>query len=316
MKSGGLILRNAIGVCKMSKTSWQTEKLRMNEDLGNLSKDQSYFFEHWLNMIRFQCEINQDFTNLARKYYQESFLDMHWSQKEFGKDTFWLRIWKKWKSWTHQTFISEESARKKHWYHKRRWFHFPSSRWYNQIGRKRLRIPRTHSKAGTNRKERRFQWRTSRRNGRVSEARADFWSIQGDFIDRHNNEPRVHIYVPKEETFPIPLKYIDVTRSTQTDLDVMQEKRLDDYWNVDLNRSVADSWKGFTKFTLLKDKLFQRIYVVQGEIDKSSNDYNTRSCMAWSMDQNWESRSESRKTKLEKRRAKTRQCSTTERNLS
>ena len=41
--------------------------------------------------------------------------------------------------------------------------------------------------------------------------------------------------MPKEETFPIPLKYIDVTRSTHTDLDVMQEKRIDDYWNVDTN---------------------------------------------------------------------------------
>ena len=31
--------------------------------------------------------------------------------------------------------------------------------------------------------------------------------------------------VPKEETFPIPVKYIDVTRSTHADLDVLQEKR-------------------------------------------------------------------------------------------
>ena len=41
--------------------------------------------------------------------------------------------------------------------------------------------------------------------------------------------------MPKEETFPVPLKYIDVTRSTYTDLDVMQEKLVDDYWNVDSN---------------------------------------------------------------------------------
>ena len=38
-----------------------------------------------------------------------------------------------------------------------------------------------------------------------AEARADFWSIQGDFIYRHCDEPRVQLYVPKEETFPIPL---------------------------------------------------------------------------------------------------------------
>ena len=33
-----------------------------------------------------------------------------------------------------------------------------------------------------------------------AEARADFSSIQGDFICRHHNEPRVQLHVPKEET--------------------------------------------------------------------------------------------------------------------
>ena len=36
----------------------------------------------------------------------------------------------------------------------------------------------------------------------------------------------VQLWVPKEETFPIPLKYMDVARSTHTDLDVMQEKKV------------------------------------------------------------------------------------------
>ena len=48
-------------------------------------------------------------------------------------------------------------------------------------------------------------------------------SIQGDFIYRRHNELRVHLYVPKEETFPLPPKYNDVTRSTYTNLDVLQE---------------------------------------------------------------------------------------------
>ena len=52
------------------------------------------------------------------------------------------------------------------------------------------------------------------------EARKDFWSTQGDFIYRHHIEPRIQLYVPKDATFPVPLKYIDVTRSTHTDLDV------------------------------------------------------------------------------------------------
>ena len=59
--------------------------------------------------------------------------------------------------------------------------------------------------------------------------------------------------MPKEKTFPIPLKYTDATRSTRTDLDVTQEKRVDDYWNVESRKLLSDSWKGFTKFTLLNE---------------------------------------------------------------
>ena len=86
------------------------------------------------------------------------------------------------------------------------------------------------------------------------EARVDFGSIQGNFINRHHNKPRVQLFVPKEETFHSPLKHIDVTRSTHTDLDVLQEKRIDDYWNVDPSKHLSDSWRGFRKFTLLKGK--------------------------------------------------------------
>ena len=42
MKSGGRIPWNFVAICETSKTSWQTGKLRMNEDLENLSKDQLF----------------------------------------------------------------------------------------------------------------------------------------------------------------------------------------------------------------------------------------------------------------------------------
>ena len=71
---------------------------------------------------------------------------------------------------------------------------------------------------------------------------------------RHHTEPRVHLYVATEETFPIPLKCIDVTRTTHTSLDVLQDKRISDYWNVDMDRTLSDSWTGFKKFTLLNEK--------------------------------------------------------------
>ena len=52
--------------------------------------------------------------------------------------------------------------------------------------------------------------------------------------------------MPTEESFPVPLEYIDVTRTTNTTLDVMSEKLIGDYWNVDGERELSDGWTGFT----------------------------------------------------------------------
>ena len=88
----------------------------------------------------------------------------------------------------------------------------------------------------------------------AGEAINDFWSMSGSFIYRHHVEPRVKLYSPREESFPIPLKYIDVTRTTHTNLDVKEEKRIDDYWNIDGSRDLSDPWTGFAQFTLLDEK--------------------------------------------------------------
>ena len=88
----------------------------------------------------------------------------------------------------------------------------------------------------------------------AGEARNDFRSMSGNFIYRHHVEPRVKLYSPREESFPILLKYIDVSRTAHTNLDVKQEKRIDDYWNVDGSRDLSDPWTGFTQFTPLEEK--------------------------------------------------------------
>ena len=67
-------------------------------------------------------------------------------------------------------------------------------------------------------------------------------------------QPWVKLYTPRKESFPILLRYIDVTRVTNTTLDVLQERRLDSYWNIDGSRDLSYSWTSFTQFTLLKEK--------------------------------------------------------------
>ena len=88
----------------------------------------------------------------------------------------------------------------------------------------------------------------------AGEAINDFWSMSGNFIYRHHVEPRVKLYSLREESFPIPLKYIDVSRTTHTNLDVKQERRINDHWNIDGSRDLSDPWTGFTQFTLLEEK--------------------------------------------------------------
>ena len=39
----------------------------------------------------------------------------------------------------------------------------------------------------------------------AGEAINDFWSMSGNFMYRHHVEPRVKLYSPREESFPIPL---------------------------------------------------------------------------------------------------------------
>ena len=120
----------------------------------------------------------------------------------------------------------------------------------------------------------------------AGEAINDFWSMSGNFIYRHHVEPRVKLYSPREESFPVPLKYIHVSRSTHTNLDVTQEKLIGDYWNIDGSRDLSDHWTGFTQFTLLEEKSSRRIYVVRGEIKKKTAYIQTRSFMARNLENN------------------------------
>ena len=76
----------------------------------------------------------------------------------------------------------------------------------------------------------------------------------GEFLYRHHVVLRVKLYVPREDTFPLPVKYVDVTRTTYTSLDVMVEKNIGDYWHVDEDRELSDAWTGVTRFVLLVER--------------------------------------------------------------
>ena len=54
--------------------------------------------------------------------------------------------------------------------------------------------------------------------------------------------------------FPVPLRYIDVTRTTDTTLGVLLVKNIEDYRNVDGDRELSDAWTGFRRFTISSER--------------------------------------------------------------
>ena len=54
------------------------------------------------------------------------------------------------------------------------------------------------------------------------------------------------------------MEYIDVNRATHTNLDVKQERRIDEYWNIDGSRDLSDSWTGVPGVRLTKRQATSR----------------------------------------------------------
>ena len=76
-------------------------------------------------------------------------------------------------------------------------------------------------------------------------------------------EPRVTLHVPTEESYPVPLKYIDVSRSTDTTSDVMSQKILTitgmlmEFVDCQIRGLVS------TRFTVLSEKPRDGYYMVR-----------------------------------------------------
>ena len=84
----------------------------------------------------------------------------------------------------------------------------------------------------------------------------------------------------------MPLKYIDVTRKTQTSLDVLLEKNFDHHWNVDGERELSVARTGFTRFNFIERKATGWKNMLRGETDEKTNDLKTRQCMSRNVETN------------------------------
>ena len=76
-------------------------------------------------------------------------------------------------------------------------------------------------------------------------------STSGVFIYRHHEELRLKFYDSDNETFPIPLKYVDVMRETQNNINNVSEHLINDLWTEAKRVTLAEEWTGTTKFQIL-----------------------------------------------------------------
>ena len=146
----------------------------------------------------------------------------------FGKEILWVaRHWRIGKDGRIGKFLSSKNQCKKYWYHKKEEFMFPSCRWHSKIVRRRPRIPRNSSKGKSNLLgEWRSQWRTSRQTRRCSTDRNKRWRwsrerflVYSWWLHLSSSQ-----WISKEESFPKPLRYIDVIRRTFSTLDMLRGK--------------------------------------------------------------------------------------------
>ena len=196
------------------------EKLHTTDVLENHLKDRLFhLFIGWVSS--YLCEGRSRIHQLERKFYLDCSSDTHCTRgiwkgdvlisdiRGVGNDG---RIWN----------LLEKTQWERGDISQRKWkIHFSSRRWTNQTFWRRSRPENIHlGTASTNpRRESNIDFLGESEGSLPREAINHFWSMSGNFTHRHQVEPRVKLYSPRDESFPIPLKYIDVSRTAHTNLD-------------------------------------------------------------------------------------------------
>ena len=162
MKIGGQIPWNAIVICEMSQISWQTGKLRERR-FGNHLKDQSFHLVQCWNISQTPRERQREFISSEREYHQDFSricFDRGANLERTHSDCWHWRIEKvvciiyiSQKTWCERTPDNPQ----------RRRICISCGRWFSNIIRNGLWIPRTHTETGIHCKERESQRGISRR---------------------------------------------------------------------------------------------------------------------------------------------------------
>ena len=263
-----MLLQSSVWITKGGRILWNVTavseifKKKIDEKTPCRSTDQQY------HVTLFLRRTSRDCISSAQKSCQIFFSAMHFTRRKSGKETSWSQTLKNWRRWTHLNFHARRLNSKEVLTPERSGnFIFPVADGTVKIfGRgQRLRtstLTRERPERGKEQeivrgKSDELHSPTPLQGDSTSddaEAKNDFWTIRGEFIYRPHVVPRVKLYMPKEEIFPY---FDEVHRRYQNYryiLDVMMEKHVGDYWNVDGERELSDAWTGFTRFILLNER--------------------------------------------------------------
>ena len=153
---------------------------------------------------------------------------------------------------------------------------------------------------------------------------AGWWGSQRWHLDDYRRihlsstrcTPSVKLYVPKEESFPFPLKYIDLTRTTCTSPDVMWEKHFQDYRNVDREKELSDARTGSTSLFLLKERPPEGFSWSRKRLTRKQKNFSSWRRMARYVNFFLRCSKKESQTKMGYRETKARQCQTVGRNIA
>jgi len=96
----------------------------------------------------------------------------------------------------------------------------------------------------------------------------DTWQINNDVLIRIHSTPRTKLFQPDEVDCPIPTKYLDVMRRTETDTEHLAERHIRDYWFDDGPRDLSEPWTGRTIFNLLRPEPPHGYIWIDGRLTK------------------------------------------------
>ena len=297
MKVGGQILWNVIPICETSKICYVMGKLIAKGESENHLKDLLFHLVHWLSITLSLRKTSQESINLERKFYLDRSSDT--LRTRLVNLEGWrtgCRPWGVRNDGRIGNLLKKNSMRKRSFFPKKR-----KRRIYFPITDGRIKLSGRDQELRTSTLIRHRPIRGESHHDFLGESEGslpplydsfpdageainDFWSMSGNFIYRHHVEPGVKLYSPREESFPIPLKYTEVSRTHKLGCYARKTHR----WLLEYRwvKRLVWSMDRFHSIYSIGRKTSRRIYVVREEINEKTADIQARSFMARNLGEN------------------------------